>query len=80
MTYRVYKMQDAYDRATLQPGYYWINTWHGLDNIIVTVYRGKKGRMVTDGCEYSDRVLSELIEGQPNIRFCGPITAPENFN
>lgn len=80
MTYQTYNMQDVFERAILRPGYYWINNWGGLSNVIVSVYHGKTGRMVTDGCEYSDWKLSELIEAYPQTKFCGPITAPENFN
>lgn len=90
MAPRLYKAASAFDTNQLRPGYYyWMTGWSGRGvPQIVWVAKTPRGRMVMDGCEYRDTLLSELLGnaagskvlGLDKINFWGPIQVPEELS
>lgn len=82
---RLYDTAKPADLAMLAVGeYYWCDCWRGsLGPAIVFIRRGPRGRgrIVSDGCEYTEWNLREWVDqclqwDDPLPRFFGPLSPP----
>lgn len=85
-TPRLYRGTNPADMATLMPGhYYWMQGWNVLGPVIVHIRNGVNGRVISDGCEYTEWRLMERVDvarecGElASVNFWGPIAVPSEL-